>query len=107
TPRRVEAGGGAGNEAGARGSGAGPARVCGADSIDGEVAVRGERDRFFDVRSDRGLADHRRIAGLLDSGAAGDKGGSDGRAQNRIDVGCQMSDASEEVSRVTQLSSDI
>ncbi len=90
TPRRVEAGGGAGNEAGARGRGVGPARGSGVDQVDGKVAVRGERDRFFDVRIDRVVADHRRIAGLLDSGKAGGEGGSDGRASTRIDVRCQM-----------------
>ena len=32
------------------------------------------------------------LLACYDSGAAGDEGGSDGRAQMRIDVRCQMSD---------------
>ncbi|MBO0862940.1 MAG: ABC transporter permease, partial [Chloracidobacterium sp.] len=82
--RRLETGGGAGNETGARGRGVRPACVSGADSFDGEIAFRGERDGFFDVRCDRGLSDAGRARGLLDSGATGDESRSDSRASMRM-----------------------
>ena len=63
---------------------------------DKEPALRRERDRPADLRRGHAVAGHGRVAGLLDSGAASDEGGPDGRSSdvNRYqmsDVRCQMS----------------
>jgi hypothetical protein len=73
------------------------ANVAGADPFDARIPFRREPDRPADVHRDFVTADRCGARGLLDSGAAGDESGPDGRAQNRIDVRCQMSDVSRRV----------
>src|SRR5262245_36754724 len=90
--RRAESGCETGNEVDRDRPGRRIDRVVRADTPDEDASFRSERDRSADVHSDLTIADFRRIAGLLRSGAASDKGGPDGRTQNRIDVRCQMSD---------------
>ena len=60
--------------------GAVPGCINCVDKNDEESALRRERHRLGDVCHNRALANCRGIAGLLDSGAAADEGGSDGRA---------------------------
>src|SRR5262249_12344209 len=68
----------------------------GADSMAGEFALRRQRPRPADVRPARAHARGGGAAGLLDTRAAGDAGGSVGRAPARGEVvvpplgGCEL-----------------
>src|SRR5262249_11536065 len=84
--RRVETGGRARHEIGVAGCGIGFASSRRVHTAHGEIVVRRQHKRSADVYRGCVVAESCRIAGVLDSSAAGDKSQSAGRAPARIET---------------------